>query len=217
MRSKLSSTILALAAALIALPASAQTTLVPLNTLIGGGSITAGDITFSNFTIPNPPPPSVTVPFSVPIPMPEFGDIAVSATANADGTVSLNFVAIDPATGQPSPLVVGPADGGDKFRVAGYTMTVTNPALRVRAVDQVFGSGAAITGDSNLLAGLYAVEPVPAVWDTLLLDTTTAPPQVLRATAFPSADGSAGFSGIGGIFLPGGNMATYSIDRKSVV
>jgi hypothetical protein len=191
---------------------SAQTTLTPLNTLIGNkGSLVAGDITFSNFSIPNPPPASVTVPFSVPAPMPEFGDIAVSAEINADGTVSLNFVAIDPATGLPSPLTVSPAAGGDKFREAAYTMTVTNPALRVRAVDQAFGPGATISGDSNLLAGLYAVEPVPAVWDTLLLDTTTSPPQITRATSFPSADGSAGFSGIGGIFLPGGNMATYNM------
>jgi hypothetical protein len=91
--------------------ASAQTALIPLNQLVGGGSITAGDLTFSNFTIPNPPPGSVTVPFSVPIPMPEFGDIAVSATANANGTVSLAFVAIDPATGAPSPLVVSPDAG----------------------------------------------------------------------------------------------------------
>lgn len=203
---------MAVALAAFCTATSAQTALTPLNTLIGNkGSLVAGEITFSNFSIPNPPPPSVTVPFAVPAPMPEFGDIAVSATTNADGTVSLNFVAIDPATGQPSPLLVGPDVGGDKFRVASYTMTVNNPTLRVRAVDQAFGSGATITGDSNLLAGLYAVEPVPAVWDALLLDTTTAPPQIIRGTSFPSADGSAGFSGLGGIFLPGGNMATYGM------
>jgi len=211
MRSKSLGSALALAAALIAAPASAQTQLVPLNTLIGGGTISAGDLTFSNFAIPNPPPPSVTVPFAVPTPMEEFGDIAVSATANPDGTVSLSFVAIDPAAGAPSPLVVGPDVGAEKFRVAVYTVTVSNPALRIHSIDQAFGAGSTITGDSALLAGLYAVEPAAAVWDQLMFDSTSAPPQVTRSTLMPSADGSGSFSGTGGTLLPGGNLATYNM------
>jgi hypothetical protein len=206
---KLLGSILALATALIGVPASAQTTLIPLNQLVGGGSLVAGDITFSNFAIPNMVPTNVTNTFAVPLPIPEFGDIAAQATTNADGTVSLSFVAIDPVTGEPSPLVVGPDAGGDKFRDVTYTMTVTNPALRVHSVDQSYG-GLVITADSGALNALYAVEP-SSPWNSLMLDFSNGTLPILRSASMPSADGTGNFSGTGGILMPGGNLATYNM------
>jgi hypothetical protein len=211
MRSKSLGSTLALAAALIALPASAQTTLVPLNQLTGGGSLVAGDITFSNFAIPNMLPTNVTSDFAVPLPVPEFGDVAAQATVNADGTVSLSFVFIDPATGQPSPLVVGPDAGGEKFRDVTYTVTVTDPALRLHAIDQAF-NGVVITGDSGVQNGLYAVEP-SSPWDQLMLDFSNGTDPV-RITLFPCAVTPCDrtFQWVpGGILLPGGDLATYNM------
>ena len=93
-----------LGAALFAVTATAQTPIVPLDTLVANhGSVTAGDVTFSNFQKP------IIIPRQVEMFLFEFNDIGVSATANGDGTVSLNFVGIDPTTGLASPIVVGGA------------------------------------------------------------------------------------------------------------
>jgi hypothetical protein len=194
----------------VPLIASAQSTLTPLNVLIDNGStLTAGDVTFSNFSIPKIQPANLVSIFP-----PEFNDIAVSAGVNSDGTVFLSFVAIDPATGQPSPLITSPTAAGDLIRAVNYTVTVNNTALRLRSVDQAFGPGTTITGNSAVVNGQYAVEPVSVVYDQLMFDSTTAPPEVLRATALPSADGSGTFSGTGGILMPGGILTTYNMDNE---
>ena len=76
----------------LAIPALGQTHVVPLNTLVAGkGSLTAGDMTFSNFQLPKVLPSPIAL-------LGEFNDIGVSVTTNVDGTVSLAFVAIDPVT-----------------------------------------------------------------------------------------------------------------------
>lgn len=198
--------ILALTAALAALPASAQTPIVSVNSLVAGnGSISAGDMTFSNFRMPT------VLATQVGALLEEFGDIGATATANSDGGVSLSFVAIDPATGLPSPLTASPAAGAEKVRLISYTITVTNPDRRVHSIDQVFGSGSAVTGSSALFSGLYTAEPVATVYDQLMFDTTTTPPLVTRAASLVSADGSGSFSGTGGILLPGGNLSTLNM------
>ena len=204
-------TILLALLALTAPTASAQT-LTPLNALVAtNGTITAGDLTFSNFRIPLVPPPSVTVPLGVPTPLPEFGDIAVTASVGPDGTTALSFVAVDPATGLPAPLTTGPTAGGEKFRAVSYTVSVNNPGRRIHAMNQRFGPASAITGDSALIDGLYAVEPVPAVYDLLMQDITNAPPDVSRSTPRPPADPATTSLGAGAILLPGGNLATYDM------
>ncbi len=186
-----------------------QLHLVPLNQLIGGGTLVAGDVTFGNFAKPSAPPTNVTNAFAVPLPIPEFGDIAVAAVANADGSVSLSFVAVDPATGQPSPLVVGGIEGAEKVRDISYTVTVTNPALRLHSIDQAF-DGVVVTGNSMALDGLYALEPA-SPWNMLMFDQSNGTIPILRGASMPSADGSGTFSGRDGILLPGGDLATYGM------
>lgn len=207
MRSKFSGPILALAAALIAVPASAQTQLLPINTLVANnGSITAGDVTFSNFKKPAVLPSPLAA-------LDEFNDIGVSATTNADGTVSLSFVAIDPATGLPSPLTTSPTAGGEKIRLISYTFTVTNPALRVHSIDQAFGP-VVIAGDTGAINGLYTAEPLANVYDQLMFDFSNGTFPISRGASMPSADGTGNFSGTGGILLPGGNLATYNMANE---
>jgi len=186
----------------------AQSPLTSLNTLVGNnGSITAGDITFSNFQFLKQLPAPLGV-------LADFGDIAVSANTNPDGTVSLAFVAVDPVTGAPAPLVTSPTDGGDKIRLVGYTVTVTNPGLRLHSVDQAFGPGTVITGNTNAINGLYTDEPASVLYDFLMFDSMVATQQVTRGAGMPSADGSGNFSGTGGILMPGGNLATYALANE---
>ncbi len=186
-----------------------QLQLVPLNQLVGGGTLAAGGATFSNFAQPSTPPTNVTNAFAVPAPVPEFGDISVAAVANADGSVSLAFVAVDPATGLPSPLVVGGTQGAEKLRDITYTVTVTDPALRLHSVDQAF-EGVVVTGNSAALNGFYEVEPT-SPWNMLMFDQSNGTTPILRGASMPAADGSGTFSGSGGILLPGGNLATYNV------
>jgi len=209
MRRKLLGEILMLATTLITLPVMAQIPIVPVNTLVANnGSISTGDVTFSNFKMP------AVLPTQVGVLLAEFGDIGASATTNADGTVSLSFVAIDPVTGLPSPLTTSPTAGGDKIRLISYTVTVTNAALRIHSIDQAFGPASAITGASALVNGLYSDEPLANVYDPLMFDTTTAPPALTRAASMASADGSGTFAGTGGILMPGGELATYNMANE---
>src|SRR5579883_2138145 len=195
----------ALALAALGSLASAQTAMTPLGDLVATrSSLTAGDITFSNFQFPTILPSPLGL-------LGEFNDIAVSATTNANGTVSLAFTAINPITGTPTPIVTNPTAGGDQIRLVSYTMTVTNPALRVHSIDQSFGPGTNVTGDTTVFNGLYGVEPVLTLYDLLIFDNSAAPFKVIRGAGFPSADGSGTFGGSGGILLPGGNLATYTM------
>ncbi|HET7584976.1 MAG TPA: hypothetical protein VFK13_08715 [Gemmatimonadaceae bacterium] len=183
--------------------------LVRLNDLIDGGTLVAGDVQFSNFATPSSPPANVTNAFGVNAPVDEFGDVAVSAAAGADGTVSLSFVIIDPATGQPSPLVVGGAEGAEKIRDITYTVTVTDPSLRIHSIDQTL-DGVTVTGNSMAENGLFALEPA-GPWSLLIFDQSDGTGPMLRGATMPAADGSGTFSASGGILLPGGNLTTYNI------
>jgi hypothetical protein len=190
-----------LVAAISAIPGMAQTPIIPLNTLVANhGAISAGNISFSNFLKPKLLPSALAL-------LGEFGDIGVTATANSDGTVSLAFIAIDPSTGAPSPLVVSPSTGADLIRLVSYSITVTDPNQRLHSVDQSFGSGTTITGNNSALSGLYTAELPADVYDLLIFDSLDfGSTQVLRGTGMPSADGSGTFAGTGGILMPGGNL-----------
>ncbi len=126
----------------------AQTTIVPLDTLVATkGSITAGPITFNNFQKPT------VIPRQVEQFLFEFNDIGVSATANGDGTVSLNLVGIDPTTGLASPI-----GAGETLRLVSYTATVNNPVLRLHSLSQTFGPLTAAVG-SLPFNFLFDLEP----------------------------------------------------------
>jgi hypothetical protein len=137
---------LAVAAALLTFAASAQTTPVRVGQLIAtGGSLVAGDVIFSNFT---------QVPATVGIapPLDGTGNLAASAVVNADGSVSLAFSVIDPATGAPALIT------GAYMQSLAYDVSVTNPALLLGSVNQRFGPGTG--GGFNVLT--YRA-PAPSV------------------------------------------------------
>ena len=79
--------------------------------------------------------------------------------ALAQTTMTLQFLGIDPATGQAKPLEVGPSAGGDMLRLVSYRVTATNPAVRLQSVNEGYGPGTAITGSSLAFNFLYSVEP----------------------------------------------------------
>jgi hypothetical protein len=191
------------------LPAAAQPPVTPLDILIANhGSLTVGDITFSNFQKPKVLPSPVAL-------LGEFNDIGVSTTTTTAGAVGLMFSGIDPATGSPRPLTVGGAAGAELVRLISYNVTVNNPALRLHSVDQSFGPGTSIPlGDgSEAFNFLYGVEPAPNVYDLLMTDQLGPGPTLSRGANMPSVDGP-GFSGTGGILLPGGNLAGYSLANE---
>ena len=202
--------LIALAVAVAAMaPATFAQAITPLDTLVANhGSVSAGAVTFGGFQKPRILPSPLA-------PVDEFGDIGVSAIANADGTVSLVFTAIDPATGSPSPLAVSSAGAADLIRFVSYSITVNDPNLRLHSVDQKFGPGTAITGNNSAVNGLYTSEPPANVYDLLIFDQIDqGASTVLRGANMPSADGSGSFSGSGGILLPGGNLAGYTMANE---
>lgn len=198
---------LAVATVLLPLASFAQTSIVPLDSLVAShGSVSAGSVTFSNFQKPKILPSPLAL-------LNEFNDIGVSAVANADGTVSLVFTGINAATGQPSPLIVGGGGPADLIRAVTYSITVTDPGLRLHSVDQSFGPGTAITGNNNAINGLYTSEPAANFYDLLIFDQVDFGTSLLRGANMPSASGP-GFSGTGGILLPGGNLAGYTMANE---
>ncbi len=186
MRRKFLGSTLALATAFFALAASAQTALVPVGQLIvTGGTLVAGDVTFSNFA---------QVPATVGIapPLDGLGNIEASAVVNADGSVSLVFTPIDPATGAPSPITTG------YMQSIAYDVTVTNPALLLSSVNQHFGP--ATDGGFNVLT--YRA-PAPSVVEI---------PQFFPGTAGTLIyDYARGFN-----FLPDGT-AVLAVNRVGVL
>ena len=133
----------ALALSFYALGAHAQASLVRVGTLIGtGAKLVAGDVTVSNFK-------AAAGPFAGILPD-GLGGLAASAAVNADGTVSLTFTFIDPATGLPTPQITG------LMQAVSYDVTVTNPARLLGNVNQTMGPQ---TAGFNFL---NHIEPSPA-------------------------------------------------------
>jgi len=108
----------------------AQTPAVPVDRLIAtGATLIAGDVTFGNFHL-------TPVPAFSNLPVPDGpGNVAASTLVNADGSVSLIFTMIDPATG-----IATPASGAALLQSIAYDVTVTNPAVLLGSVDQRFGA-----------------------------------------------------------------------------
>ncbi|MDX6445409.1 MAG: hypothetical protein QOH71_2483 [Blastocatellia bacterium] len=168
-------------------PVLAQAPSVPVGQLIGTGTtLVAGDVTFSNFT---------QVPATVGIapPLDGFGNIAASATVNPDGSVSLVFTAINPATGVATPITAG------YMQSIAYDLTVTNPAFLLGSVNQHFGPGT--TRGFNILT--YRA-PAPSVVEI---------PQF-----FPGTDGTLIFDHATGavVTLPDGTP-TLQIQRSGAL
>ncbi len=134
---KFKGTVVAFAASVLTLSALAQTTPIRVGQLIGTGAVlAAGDLSFSNFTLPS-------LPVAASPPLDGVGDVGASAVVNADGTVALSFIAIDPATGTALPIV------GAALKAIAYDVTVTNPTRLLSTVTQSFGP--ATTAAFNIL------------------------------------------------------------------
>lgn len=181
----------------------AQAPIIPINTIIANnGTVSTGAVTFSEFKKVR----YIPTPFAVEnLNVGDFADIGVSATANADGTVSLVLTAIDPVSGLPAPL------GGEFFRPITYRVTVNNPALRLHSVNQAFDAGAVATGNMLMVNAIYAVDLIPNSYGGLMQDTLQFGGATSRGASRPSADGTPGNTGSGGIRLPGGNLPTYTM------
>lgn len=184
----------------------AQSPVVPINTIIANnGAVSAGGVTFSEFKKVRYIPTSFAVEN---LNVGDFGDVGVSAAANADGTVSLIFTGIDPVSGLPAPLT------GEFFRPITYRVTVDNPALRLHSVNQAFDPGAATTGNMLMANTIYTVDLIPNSYGALIQDTLQLGGAKTRLATRPSADGTAGLTGSGGILMPGGNLATYTMANE---
>ncbi len=169
MQPKSSQRILTLAASLFTLTASAQATLVRVDQLVNtGASLVAGDLTFSHFTLP-------PLPIAASPPLDGVGDIAASAAVNPDGTVSLSFTAIDPATGTAQPIL------GAALKCIAYDVAVTNPDRLLSSVNQSVGP--ATTAVFNILTyrppapspfkGASGIFGAITTDDTLIFDNTS--------------------------------------------
>ena len=188
----------ALLSVMVALPAMAQSPVVPLDTLVAThGSITAGDVTFSNFQKP------IAIPRQVEMFLFEFNDIGVSATAHDDGTVSLNFVGIDPATGLASPIVVGGAGPGEILRLVSYTATVLNPALRMHSLSQTYGPLTALVPGAGSLPFNFLFEVEPTLW------AVSGSPYL-----YPLRDDYAQGTLPYQTLFPGGDLPTYNMENE---
>ncbi len=188
--------------ALIAVSALAQTPIVPLSNLVANqGSVTAGPLTFSNFKMPKVLPYQGIAQF-----LTEFNDLGISAITNPDGTVSLQFVFIDPTTGLITPIQVGGANGVNEFvRLVSYTVSVNDPAQRIHDVEQAYGPLThSTTFESAPFNFLFNVEPAfvaafnQQFMDTLRSEGPGAPPP-------PNVP-----YGV----MPGGNLATYNLQTE---
>jgi len=208
-------TILALAGVMCAVPALAQaqagqTALIPVGQLIAtGGTLVAGDVTFSNFQ-------QVPAVVSIAPPLDGLGGMGAQATVAADGSVSLAFLAFDPATGAPRPITAG------FMQSLAYDVTVTNPSLLLTSVNQEFGP--LTTVGFNILT--YR-EPPPSVVqinqffpgtdDTLIYDNGVWRTGVLYPLTcqdlkgMPPTYGSAPYGCASG--LPGGNRSSVSLEN----
>ena len=141
-----------LGAALFARPGLAQTGPTLKSLVATHGSITVGDLVFSNFQTPQ------VMPFIMygTAATNDGSDVMVTPVSTATGRGGLQFTAINPTTGVPQPFGVdvapGSASGGGKnggggggalpgglTRVATFDVTVANPQKLLANVDGSFG------------------------------------------------------------------------------
>jgi hypothetical protein len=171
------------------------------------GSLVAGDVTFDNFQLPG----QLQLPVGAVGFVGGANDIAVSTAVNGDGSASLTFTAIDPATGNPTPFVIGNGGAAEVIRLIRYNVTVTNPALRLHSVDQAFGPGTSIAPAANSAAlnFLLDVQSVQNATDLLINDQLLLT-GLSRALSFSST----GISNSGSSLFPGGNMSGIRLENE---
>ena len=146
----------ALLALVLALPAAVQAAEPTLKSLVDGhGSVVAGDVMITNFRTP------VVSGFGF-ADVRSYGkgdDVTLRAELSAAGKINLIFTAIDPVTGVPTPAFIDAANGAAASPNQAYYMTydvvVTNPALKLHAVDNTWGPSTVSAGASAAVNLLY--------------------------------------------------------------
>ena len=144
---------LALLATVADASAQAATT---LKTLVDThGSLSAGDLTITNFRTPYGPPVGLAD-------VRTYGkgdDVAVRAELAADGRVNLVFTPVDPLTALPRPAFVDAANGAAASPNQAYNVTydvvVNNPLRKLHAVDSGWGPGTVSTSATEAINAVY--------------------------------------------------------------
>jgi hypothetical protein len=157
---------------LVSLSALAQPAVATVKSLADSrGSLTAGDLIFSNFQAPP------VLPFNHPqgaLPN-DAGDIAVATTVKADGRIGLVFTPIDPATGSPLPLFINSQRGspapGNLVRNITFDVTSTNPLRLLHSITIGHGPGSNSFADASVANIAYYVEPGTGSPGLLVLDS----------------------------------------------
>lgn len=135
--------------------ASAQAA-TTLKTLVDThGSLSAGDLTITNFRTPYGPPVGLAD-------VRTYGkgdDVAVRAELAADGRVNLVFTPVDPLTAFPKPAFIDAANGAAASPNQAYNVTydvvVNNPLLKLHAVDSGWGPGTVSTSATEAINAVY--------------------------------------------------------------
>ncbi len=214
-------------AALFALPALAQTGPTLKSLVATHGSITAGDLVFSNFQTPQ------AMPFVMygAAATNDGSDVMVTPITTAAGRMGLQFTAINPSTGALQPFGVdvapGSASGGGKngggggvalpgglTRVALFDVSVANPQKLLANVDGSFGPGTATFAGG----GVFTFD-AGAANITYYLDPVTATPGILIDDQYFSSQeakfASGGFNTLTGpANLPGGYLRSFHFGNE---
>lgn len=127
------------------LGAQAQTAQVLKNLVANHGSLSVGDVVFTNFRTPLIPANLVILGDTFPK-LRDGADVTVQASVGADDRINLVLTLIDPATGLPSPYRVDAKTGAalptDIINYLEFDAVVTNLQRRLHGFDRAFGPGA---------------------------------------------------------------------------
>ncbi len=209
MFNKVTPTLALLGAAVLTLPAMAQNGSTLKSLVATHGSISAGDLTFSNFQTPS------TLPFLIygSAPVNDGSDIQVTAITTPSGAMGLQFTAINPATGQPQVFGVDVSPGGrgggggntlpgSLARNVTFDVLVTNPQRLLASADSSFGpgtttfaGGGVFTFSAGAVNFTYSLDPV-----------TNGPTAIITDQFFATADSK---YPMGGSPLPGGYLRSF--------
>lgn len=207
-------------AALFALPAKAQSGPTVKSLVATHGSVSAGDITFTNFQTP------ATLPFVTfgAAQTNDGGDVQVTPITTPDGRMGLKFTAINPSTGQPQPFAVditpggagggkggsGGAGGGlpgSLARNVTFDVVVANSQRLLANVDAGYGPGTStqagagrFTFGAGAASFIYSLDPL-----------TGAPAALVVDQYFATADSK---SPAGGSPLPGGYLRSFRFGHE---
>ena len=220
-----------LGAVLLALPALALAQNGPtLKSLVAThGSVTVGDLVFSNFQTPQ------AMPFIMygTAATNDGSDVMVTPVLTSAGRAGLQFTAINPTTGLPQPFGVDAAPGsasggggggkngggnpalpGGLTRVATFDVAVSNPQKLLANVDGSFGpntvtlAGAGMfTFSAGAASITYAMDPVTSAAGILVDDQYFGSQEVkFSAGGFNTLTGTAS--------LPGGYLRSFRFGNE---